>query len=368
MPTQSESRMDDALFTLLNLDGTLIDKRLEPAISPDDLKRLYELMVLTRVLDDRLLRMQRQGRIGFYITSLGEEAAHIGSAFALGDEDWVFPQYRESSAAFLRGYPLYEYICQMFGNSGDILKGRQLPSHYAYRKAHYLSTSSPVATQIPQAVGFAWGAKIKKEKLVTLVYFGDGATSHQDFHMGLNFAGVFKVPVVFFCKNNQWAISVPFNRQTASQTVAVKATAYGLEGIRVDGNDMLAVISATRKAVEKAKNGGGAALIEAVTYRMGPHSTSDDPRIYADESKLKEWGEKDPIVRFRKYLATKGLWTESYEHELMKKVQDEITDTIKRAEKNPPPPLVSMFEEVYAEMPQYLKEEYEEAAKFYHGE
>jgi len=361
MAIRSDIRIEEEMVSVLKGDGTEVDKKREPQLSEGDLKHLYYLMLLTRTVDDRMLRMQRQGRVGFYISSLGEEAAHIGSAFALDKNDWIFPQYREPGAAFLRGMPLVNYMCQIFGNSGDYIKGRQMPNHYAYRPGKYLSVSSPVGTQIPQAVGFAWGGKIRKEKFATLVYFGDGATSQGDFHVGLNFAGVFKVPTIFFCKNNQWAISVPLSRQTASRNLAIKALAYGIAGVRVDGNDLLAVIAVTREAVERARQGEGATLIEAVTYRMGAHSTSDDPRIYANQAKADQWKPKDPLHRFQRYLESKGIWNPKLEEELTQKITQEIGQALQEAEALPPPPVESLFDDVYEKVPSFLSEQRSEA-------
>lgn len=361
-----ESKSEGNLLQILREDGTLIDKKLEPQIPADDLKKLYELMVLTRAVDDRFVRMQRQGRVGFYIGSHGEEAAHIGSTYALEPTDWIFPQYREPGAALYRGFSLKELACQVLGNSGDLTKGRQMPSHYAFRGGRFLSISSPIATQIPHAVGFAWAGKIRKEKFVTIVYFGDGATSHGDFHVGMNFAGVFKTPTIFFNKNNQWAISVPFKKQTASAGVAVKGVAYGIESLRVDGNDLLAVIHATREAAKRARNGEGPTLIEALTYRMGAHSTSDDPRIYSDTEELEGWKKKDCILRFQKYLQTKGLWNEKYEADVIERSTNAIAKAIEEAEKLPPPPIESMFDDVYAELLPEQKEQLEYMLQFKH--
>lgn len=353
---REETKIQDVV-QVLKEDGSIIDPKHDPALSPEQLKQLYYWMVLTRAVDDRFLKLQRQGRIGFTVTSLGEEAAHIGSAFVLEKEDWVVPQYREPGAALLRGYPLEKYAAQMFGNSGDLIKGRQMPTHYAYKPGKFLSNSSPVGTQIPHAVGIAWAGKIKKEKFVTLVYFGDGATSQGDFHVGLNFAGVFKIPVIFFCKNNQWAISVPFMKQTAAESIAIKAKAYGIPGIRVDGNDLLAVIDVTREAVKNARAGNGPTLIEAVTYRMGAHSTSDDPRLYADEATQAKWKAEDPLLRFQRYLEKKGIWSEAYEKEIQERVTGEISKAVEAVAKLPKPSIESMFEDVYSEMPAHLKEE-----------
>ena len=271
--------VEEQLLRVLRDDGTA-DPATEPKIGDEDLKKLYRALVLVRTLDARMLSLQRQGRIGFYVPSSGEEALQIGSAAALRPEDWVFPAYREPGAALWRGYPIDKLVNQFYGNAEDLSKGRQMPNHYGDRDINLVSISSPVGTQIPHAVGAAWAMKIRGEPKVSLVYFGDGATSAGDFHVSMNFAGVFRVPCVFLCKNNQWAISVPLAKQTAARTLAIKAIAYGFEGVRVDGNDVLAVYAAVKKAVATARGGGGPTLVEAVSYRMGPHSSSDDPTRY----------------------------------------------------------------------------------------
>lgn len=345
---------------ILAPDGSY-DPMLEPELSAGELLRLHRLMHLTREFDVRALRLQRQGRIGFYVPCLGEEALQIGSAAALGAEDWIYCAYREPGAALLRGMPLFKLVCQLYGNAEDPIKGRQMPSHFGWRGAKFVPASSPVGTQIPQCVGAAWAAKIKRENEVFLTYFGDGATSEGDFHVGMNFAGVHKLPVIFFCKNNQFAISCPLSKQTASATIALKAIAYGFEGVRVDGNDVLAVYKVTREAVEKARSGGGPTLIEAVTYRMGPHSTADDPRRYRSEQETEAWKPKDPITRFRRYLENKGLWDEERENQLIEETRKTVDDAIRAAEPLPPPPLESLFEDVYKEMPWHLREQYEDA-------
>jgi 2-oxoisovalerate dehydrogenase E1 component alpha subunit len=306
-----------------------------------------------------MLSLQRQGRIGFYVPSVGEEAAQVGSAMALSSDDWVFPAYREPGAALWRGMPLDLLVAQAHGNSLDPQKGRQMPSHFGDPSIRFVTPSSPVGTQIPMAVGAGWAAKIRGDPIVSLVYFGDGATSEGDFHAGMNFAGVFKVPVVFFCKNNQWAISVPVDRQTAAKTLASKARAYGFEGVRVDGNDLLAVFAATKLAVDGARAGGGPTMIEAVTYRLGPHSSSDDPARYRPKEEVEYWEARDPIERLRRYLEGKGLWTKAWESALRKEVEDLVSETVRRVEKAPPPPLESLFEDVYADLPPHLREQME---------
>ena len=233
---------NEAVVRVLRDDLTL-DPENDPRLGNDEVLHLYRHMVMTRQLDERLVALQRQGRIGFHVGSLGEEAAILGAAYAMRQGDFLFPCYREFGAALMRGLELQVFMHNMFGNAKDTVLGRQMPDHYTCRRVGWGSISSPVGTQITQAVGFAWGAKIQKKDVATLAYFGDGATSSSDFHSGMNFAGVFKIPTVFFCRNNGWAISVPVERQTASRTFAEKAAAYGIAGVRVDGNDLFAVVS-----------------------------------------------------------------------------------------------------------------------------
>lgn len=337
-------------------DGT-IDPAHDPQLTGEQVASLYRAMVRVRVLDDRLVALQRQGRIGFHIGSLGEEAAILGSAFAMRETDWIFPCYREFGAALLRGMPLQRYVDNMFGNAGDPVKGRQMPDHYTFRAGRFGSISSPIGTQITQAAGFGWAARIKKEDVAVLVYFGDGATSSNDFHNGMNFAGVFRAPVVFFCRNNGWAISVPTERQTGSATFAEKGVAYGVPGVRVDGNDLFAVIKVTRDAAARAARGEGPTLIEALTYRMSGHSTSDDPKAYRPDTTLEAWRALDPIVRLRRHVEQRFGWTDEQQRAMEAEVDAEIKAAVAAAEKTPPPALGSMFEDVYATPPWHLEEQ-----------
>jgi pyruvate dehydrogenase E1 component alpha subunit len=304
--------------------------------------------------------LQRSGRIGFFIGGIGQEAAHIGSAYALRPEDWVFPAYREIGSMLLRGITLKQLLNQYFANAEDVQKGRQLTNLFGVKSVNYVSGSAPIATQIPHAVGAALAAKLRGDPVVTMAYFGDGATSENDFHVGMNFAGVYKTPTVFLCQNNHWAISVPVERQTASETIAIKSQAYGFEGVRVDGNDILAVYRTTKEAVEKARKGGGPTLIEAVTYRMGPHSSSDDPKRYRDEAEFEEWQKRDPLVRFRKYLEKKRMWSQEDEKKAQEEVNQELDDAVAYAEKLPRPALETLFTDVYEEMPWHLEEQLRE--------
>lgn len=328
-------------------------------LEPRQLKELYRWLVLLRTLDQRMLNLQRQGRIGFYGTVTGEEAAVVGSAYALTPEDWIFPALRQGGAALMRGMPLSLYIAQCYGNSLDIQKGRQMPCHYSYKPANFVAWSSNIGTQLPHAVGMAYAAKLEKDPVVALAYLGDGATSEGDFHAAMNFAGVWKVPVVFFCQNNQWAISVSLKEQTASASIALKAIAYGFEGVRVDGNDVLAVYAVTREAVEKARVGGGPTLIEAVTYRIGAHSSSDDPTRYRSKEEVEEWKRRDPIERFKKYLREKNIWTEEFEAQLQSELNDQIGQAVQEAEAAPSPPVETIFEDVYAQMPWHLRQQFD---------
>ncbi len=335
-------------------------KQMEPELAQSDLMKLYRTMVFTRHLDIRGLQLQRQGRIMFYIGCLGQEAAHLGAAYALKPEDWVFPAYREIGVALLRGSTVKQIMNQYFANREDILKGRQLSNLFGAKSINFVSGSAPIATQIPHAVGVALAAKIRGDPIVTMTFFGDGATSENDFHAGMNFAGVFKTPTVFVCQNNGWAISLPVRKQTASSTIAVKAKAYGFQGVRVDGNDVLAVYKVTKEAVDKARRGGGPTLIEALTYRLGPHSSADDPKRYRSDEELEEWKKRDPIERFRVYLEKKGYWNQREEEKLQTEVEREMSEAVEYAEKVPRPPIESLFEDVYASLPPHLEEQLRE--------
>lgn len=338
----------------------------DPAIAPEELRHIYKTMLLARILDDRLIRLQRQGRISFHIGSYGEEAAIVASTAAMRPQDWIWPCYREFAAPLYRGMPLQDYMDNMFCNGDDPSRGRQMPDHWTARPWNVGSVSSPVGTQIAQAPGMAWAAKLRGDDVVVLVYFGDGATSEGDFHVGLNFAGVYKTPCIFFCRNNGWSISVPTSRQTASESIAIKAQAYGIAGVQCDGNDVFAVHKIVREAIDRARRGEGATLIEALTYRVGAHSTSDDPRGYRKEDEVEPWKSKDPLPRFRAVLEARGLWSAAEEAKEVETLEADIKRAIETAEKKGPPSLESLFDEVYAERPWNLQEQYE-LAKYYRG-
>lgn len=350
------------MLQVIRPDGEY-DSKQEPNLRDEDLRRMYRNMLMVRRFNERMLLLQRQGRIGFFIESNGEEACQIGYAFPLTKSDWIYPSYRDPGICLVRGGSVKALINQLMGNADDPSKGRQMGAHWGYKEWNMVSLSSPVASRLSQAVGTAYSAKYKKDSAICLVSFGEGATSQGEFHSAMNFAGVFKVPVVFFCENNQYAISLPFRRQTASENVAMKAEAYGFEGVLIDGNDVLAVYKATKTAVDKARAGGGPTLIEGLTYRLGGHSSSDDPNKYRSPEELEHWKTRDPIKRFRVYLTKKGLITEQEDRRIQEEVESELVTAIKESEKIPPPSKLSMFTDVYAEMPWHLKEEADESAE-----
>ncbi len=301
---------------------------------------LYKHMVLARTLDERLAQLQKDGKLGSHLSAAFEEAAILGAVAALREQDWVFHYGREAAGALYRGMPLAAYLSHVFGKVGDGGKGRQMPGTFASRAARFASASAPIGTQITHAVGFAWAAKLKKDDVVALACFGEGATSSGDFHTGLNFAGVFKAPVVFLCRNNGWAISVPAERQTAASSFWLKGIAYGIPGVAVDGNDLFAVHKAVASAIQRATHGEGATLIEATTSRKD-----------------------DPLHRVRQHLEARRLWTEKDESEHAGRVRAEIDVALALAQSEPAPPRESMFDDVYRSAPWHLHEEREELEK-----
>jgi pyruvate dehydrogenase E1 component alpha subunit len=358
MPSD-EIRDDDpdvALLRVLRDDGTA-DPVTDPLLSPDVLLRGYREMRRLRLLDARMILLQRQGRIGFYGAAHGQEAVPIATGLVVDARDWVFPALREQSVMLVRGFPLSKYVAQLFGNSGDLLKGRQMPSHPSGRAVNQVSWSSCVAPQLPQAVGAAWAMRARGTGAVAIAFCGDGATSQPDFHTAMNFAGVWRVPVVIVCQNNHWSISVPEDKQTASRTIAIKARAYGLPGVRVDGNDLLAVASVLRDALDRARGGGGATFVEAVTYRMGPHSTSDDPSRYRSDAEVAAWARKDPLDRLRAYLVAVGLLADGTDEELDRTLSAEIAAAVVEVEHQPPVDPASLVDDVYASPPWHLVEQ-----------
>jgi pyruvate dehydrogenase E1 component subunit alpha len=328
----------------------LVDTKLMPDLAEDELQYMHRIMLLSRRFDERLLTLQRQGRIGTFAPIKGQEAAQIGAVAPLQQEDWVVPSFRETAALIYRGTPLSGLLIFQAGYN----EGGRIPEGQ-----HNLPIAVPVGTQIPHAVGIAYGMQYRQQPQVTLVFFGDGATSQGDFHEGLNFAGVFNTPTIFLCQNNQWAISLPRKKQTRSQTLAQKALAYGIPGIQVDGNDVFAVYVAVQEAAERARAGKGPTLVECVTYRVSLHTTADDPTRYRSEEEVKEWAKRDPLVRLQKYLIDRKLLSDKHLKDLEAKVQADIEHAWQEAQEQMAcmgDPL-DIFDHVYAELPPYLAEQ-----------
>jgi pyruvate dehydrogenase E1 component alpha subunit len=337
------------MFQMLKPDGTL-QPGMNPSTSDQETLSLFKKMIFVRMADQKGLMLQRQGRFGTYAPCWGQEACQVGSAYVLRKGDWIAPAFRELGATIMMGVPLGTFFLYWMGN--------EIGSH-SPEEINVMPVSVPVGSQPLHAVGIGWAAKLKGEKAVALTYFGDGATSEGDFHEAMNFAGVFKTPTIFFCQNNQFAISVPRRMQTASATIAQKAIAYGFDGIQVDGNDLFAVMTATKEAVDKARSGGGPTLIEGVTFRFGPHTTADDPTKYRTEAEIEPWRPLDPFVRLRLYLGGKGLWNEKIEQQVTEEAQKEIDGVVERAEAVSPPEPEDIFKYVFAEMTPQLKEQLE---------
>ncbi|AQK39794.1 2-oxoisovalerate dehydrogenase subunit alpha 2 mitochondrial [Zea mays] len=320
--------------------------------------KMYSEMVTLQIMDTIFYEAQRQGRISFYLTSNGEEAINIASAAALSMDDIVLPQYREPGVLLWRGFTLQEFANQCFGNKLDYGKGRQMPIHYGSNRLNYFTVSSPIATQLPHAVGAAYSLKMDKKDACAITYFGDGGTSEGDFHAALNFAAVMEAPVIFFCRNNGWAISTPTTEQFRSDGVVIRGQAYGIRGIRVDGNDALAVYSAIHAAREMAVTEGRPILVEALTYRVGHHSTSDDSTKYRPVDEIEHWRTaRDPISRYRKWVQGNDWWSDAEESELRSRVRKELLQAIQVAERMPKPPVTELFTDVYDKIPSNLHEQ-----------
>lgn len=342
------------LYRVLDEDGNPVDE--EPSLPDKLLLDMYTYMIRARILDSWLLKLQRMGRVALHAPNKGQEASAVGATLALKREDWLFPSYRELGALLARGMSEEEILDRALTTIDDPLKGSDF-AIYGHRKYNIVPAPVPVANQIPHAVGAAMAAKILGDRIVTMTFFGDGSTSRGDFHAGLNFAGVFKAPVVFVNQNNQWAISVPLKKQTAAPTIAVKGIAYGVPGVRVDGNDVIAVYTVAQEAVERARSGEGPTLIEAVTYRLGPHTTADDPSRYRGEEEVKEWERREPLRRMRRYLISQGLLTEEADRELWQEWEKRIEAIVVKVLEKPPLPPEVILEDVYSEPPWNLREQ-----------
>ncbi len=357
MSTAVDASPQDML-RILAPDGT-VDAALDPGLDDELLLRMQRSLIKTRIMDERLMTLQRQGRIFFYLASKGQEACSVGTAAALTGEDWLVPGYRQPGTFLFRGVTVKEIVAQCFGNAWDNTKGRQMPVHYSFKRVNMVSISSPIGTQVIQAAGVGMAMRRKGAQTVALTFIGDGGTSSNDFHAGMNFAAVDKAPVIIVCENNGWAISCPISKQSASETFAQKAVAYGMPGVRVDGNDLLAVYKATHEARERAVAGEGPTFLELVTYRMAGHSSSDDPTRYVPREELETYEKLDPILRFTRYLEEKGLWDAAKDEAFRQEARDEVNAAIKENERVPRPELESLFSDVYEVMPENLRRDLE---------
>jgi pyruvate dehydrogenase E1 component alpha subunit len=353
MPRRTVERFSVDYLQVLDEQGQ-VDRDLEPGIPEADLRQLYRTLVFTRELDARMLLLQQQGRIGTFAGVCGQEAASLGCVYPLRADDWIVPSYREHSALLWRGVPARRFLLYFMG----LEEGNVFPE--ASRVAPLVVT---IGAQILHGVGLAWAAQLRGDDAVAMVFFGDGATSEGDFHEACNFAGVYQIPVLLVCVNNQYAISLGRSDQTRSATLAQKALAYGFPGIQVDGNDLLACHVAAAEAARRAREGQGPTLIECLTYRLCPHTTADDPRRYRTESEVEEWQRRDPLVRFQRYLEAKRLWTPAWEAQLRVEIHGEIDEAIRaaEAERDAIDPL-AMFEHAYAEPTPEVAAQREQAA------
>jgi len=350
MPEETIKSFNVGYLQVLDDEGHA-GKDLMPELSPGQIKELYELMVLIRAFDDKAFKLQRQGRLGTYLQVKGQEASEVGAAYALKKGDWIFPSGRDVGVLITRGHPMHMLLQYRGGDE----RGMKAPEGL-----DNFPITIPVSTHIPICTGAAWASKMRREDVVHMAFFGDGATSRADFHEGLNFAGIFKVPAVFVCENNGYAISLPRARQTAAETLAQKAFAYGFEGIQVDGNDIFAVYSAASRAVAKARKGDGPTLIECVTYRIEGHSTSDDDSRYRTKQEVEEWRKKDPVDRLEKYMKKNKILNDEYKQSVTQKTRDMVEKAVEDYEKVPPPEAADFFANTYAQPTEQLKEQMKE--------
>jgi 2-oxoisovalerate dehydrogenase E1 component alpha subunit len=349
------------VYQIMDRGGKVLNPAQDPNFSKEDALHMYKTMMRLNEMDRILYDAQRQGRISFYMTNYGEEAAQIGSIAALRPDDLVYAQYREAGVIMYRGYSLQNVCDQCCGNSDDIGKGRQMPVHYGSRDLNYVTISSPLTTQLPQAVGSAYAFKRAREDRVVIVYFGDGAASEGDAHAAFNFAATLRCPVVFFCRNNGFAISTPIEDQYAGDGIASRAPGYGMMCIRVDGNDLMAVFNATVKARKLALTENRPVMIEAMTYRQGHHSTSDDSSRYRSVDEVEMWKNTDhPISRFRQYLLGQKWWTLEEDAAFKKESKKEVLQALSTAEKKKKPSIESMFEDIYDQRTPELDRQYKE--------
>uniref|UniRef100_A0A7N0TS26 3-methyl-2-oxobutanoate dehydrogenase (2-methylpropanoyl-transferring) n=2 Tax=Kalanchoe fedtschenkoi TaxID=63787 RepID=A0A7N0TS26_KALFE len=356
LPESYEERVH--CYRVLDDDGNEICSNDFANVTEEIALKIYTNMVTLQAMDAVFYEAQRQGRISFYVTTIGEEAINIASAAALSDDDIIVPQYREPGVLLWRGFTIQEFANQCFGNNSDYGKGRQMPIHYGSNKHNYFTVSSTIASQLPHAVGAAYSLKMDKKDACVVTFFGDGGSSEGDFHAALNFAAVMEAPVIFICRNNGWAISTPVKDQFRSDGIVVRGQAYGVRSIRVDGNDAIAMLSAIKSAREMAIMEGRPILIEALTYRVGHHSTSDDSTKYRPAEEIQWWRTtRDPVARFRKWIEGNNWWNNEAESELRNRIRKEILFAVQVAEKASKPPIADIFTDVYDVLPSSLSKQ-----------
>ncbi|HJV66520.1 MAG TPA: pyruvate dehydrogenase (acetyl-transferring) E1 component subunit alpha [Geomonas sp.] len=334
MPRETIATFEIRRLSVLNEEGKA-DESLMPPLSDDEIWRMYQAMVLTRTYDERAVALQREGRIGTYPPVMGQEAAQVGTALAMSPSDWLFPSFREMGVHLTLGYPIHQLLQYWTGDE----RAQKVPPGF-----NFFPFCVAVSSQIPQAVGAAMAVRYRKDPVAVLTFFGDGATSKGDFHEAMNMAGVFRLPIVFICQNNQWAISVPLKGQTASASLAQKAVAYGFDGVQVDGNDVFAVYSAASEALEKARSGGGPTFIECLTYRMADHTTADDAGRYRSPEDVASWRAKDPVLRLERFLESRGRWTAGKGSEVKTWATGMIDEAVQQMEAIPPPGAAELFD------------------------
>ena len=353
---ESFDPLKDEMIQIMDKDGNIIKPEWMPELSKEELIKIYKTMRLSRIIDEKTLQYQRQGRMLTYAPNLGQEATQVGSIAAARQTDWVAPSFRELGVWLYKGAPLRNIFLYWFGNE----MGMHMPE-----EVRILPVSVPIASQMQHATGLAFAARYKGLDDVAIAYVGDGGTSQGDFHEALNFAAVQSLPNVFIVQNNQFAISTRRKIQTKSQTIAQKALAYGMPGIQVDGNDIFAMYAVTKEAVERARRGDGPTLIEAYTFRMGAHTTSDDPTVYREDSEVEAWKDKDPIDRLRKYLMAEGLWDEEQEEQYSEEKGKFVKETFEEVETTGFTPLEDTFDYVYAQKTPILEAQYQAKKAFY---
>ncbi|MBU1020751.1 MAG: pyruvate dehydrogenase (acetyl-transferring) E1 component subunit alpha [Firmicutes bacterium] len=355
MLTKIYSPLKDKILEVLNYKGEVVNEKLVPKLDKDLLLNMYKTMMLGRIADTKAVQYQRQVRMLTYAPIKGQEAAQVGVLAALDKQDWMVPAFRELAGMLYKGASLKQLFLYWYGNEEG--------NHFD-KDLRILPISVPIASQLNHAAGLAYASKLKKKNEVVVAYVGDGGTSHGEFHEAVNFSAVFDLPVIFIIQNNQWAISTPRSIQSKAKTFAHKAIGYGIEGIQVDGNDPLAMYIATKEAKERALNGEGPTLIEALTYRLGPHTTSDDPSIYRNNEEVSYWEERDPITRFRIYLINQGHWTIDEDSELEKEYNAYVNEVFKEVEQTGLVPLDEVFKYNYETLTDDLKKQLDEYKEY----